>query len=201
MPLGSGTGRWELRQRGIKGVRVHDDSRFGGVEIDCDHIEAAWTFMEVPAREIVECHPRNAALLPAGHRRRGAAEFPRHARFDFHEHKRRPVPRDDVDFAEPRAVTPLNNCVPPPLQFGASEVFTRNAEELARITGHVDADLQGARRRTSTVGRLKPAPTHGQQKALRREFRGRCPPPASSAPAAVKGGSRCAPRRAPAVRV
>ena len=153
MPLGSGTGRWELRQRGIKGVRVHDNSRFGGVEIDCDHIEATWTFMEVPAREIVECHPRNAALLPAGHRRRGAAEFRRHARFDFHEHKRRPVPRDDVDFAEPRAVTPLNNCVPPPLQFGTSEVFARNAEELTRIAGHVDADLQGPRRRVSTVGR------------------------------------------------
>src|SRR5262245_12183654 len=126
--------------------------------------------MSVLASEVIDRHPRDASLLPAGHRRSRAAELLRHPRFDFDEHRRRPVLGDDVDFAESGAVTAFNNCVPAALQLGAREIFTANSESLPRIVGHQVADLT----------RSAPHPM------LRRGYGARYPLPASSARAGVR---------------
>jgi hypothetical protein len=39
----------------------------------------------------------------------------------------------DVDFAIPRPVPAFENCVPATVQFRARDVFTENAERLARV--------------------------------------------------------------------
>src|SRR5262245_66697481 len=97
--------------------------------------------MSVLASEVIDRHPRDAPLLPAGHRRSRTAELLRHPRFDFDEDRRGPILGDDVDFAESRAVTAFNNCVPAALELGAREIFTGHSESLARIGNHRVADL------------------------------------------------------------
>jgi len=92
--------------------------------------------MQALASKVVDGHARNAPLLPAGHRSGSPAELLRHPRFDFDEHNRDAILRDDVDFAEPRSVAAFNNCVPAPLQFGAGEIFTGNSKGLTRIVWH-----------------------------------------------------------------
>ena len=106
--------------------------------------------MQVVARQVVDGHPRDAPLLPAGHRR-GArpaevvaspAPSPRRTRSSTR-------PRDDVDFAEPRAVAAFKNCVPASHQFGAREIFARISRGTAASLVMPDADLQSPRRVTA----------------------------------------------------
>ena len=60
----------------------------------------------------------------------------RAVRFDgsglhFDENKRGTVARHDVQFAEPRPVAPIENCVPETAECPARERFTLTAELLA----------------------------------------------------------------------
>jgi hypothetical protein len=52
------------------------------------------------------------------------------------------VTRDDVDFAVPRAVAALENCVPAPPQFIARQRFAQFSQGLPSIAAHGDRQVQ-----------------------------------------------------------
>jgi hypothetical protein len=58
------------------------------------------------------------------------------ARLHLDEDGRRPVARDDVDFAMPGAVAAGKNGVPAAAELGAREIFAHYSEDLAVIVGH-----------------------------------------------------------------
>jgi len=67
--------------------------------------------------------PDDPPLLLPGDRFGRIAERASPARLHFHEHQRRAVARDDVDFATPATVPPRNNCVPPAFELVTREIF------------------------------------------------------------------------------
>jgi len=99
------------------------DRRIGGIEIDRDDVEPAWTFRQTVTNEILLRGANDAPLLERGDRFYSGAERATIPRLHFDEHNRRPVPRDDVQFAAACAVAPGKNCVPPAFELAAGEIF------------------------------------------------------------------------------
>src|SRR4051812_8864922 len=64
------------------------------------------------------------------------------------------MPRNDVDFAESRAVAPINNFVPLPTQLRARKILPENAQCLPTIAAHAG--------RRSTIHATRPGRAHPQ---------------------------------------
>ena len=94
-------------------------------------------------RHVIDRHLRDAALLPWRHGLGATAECRTLARLHFDEHRHIIMPRNDVDFAESRAIAPINNFVPLATQLRAREILPENSQCLPTIAAHA--------RRRSTI--------------------------------------------------
>jgi hypothetical protein len=110
--------------RCIKCVLIDLDRRFGAAHVDRDDVESTGTIEQPVAGEIVACQLLHPEALEAGDRLRGVPELVPAARLHFHEHHRRTIAGDDVQFATPPAITAGKNCVPAPFQLEAREIFS-----------------------------------------------------------------------------
>ena len=75
--------------------------------------------------DVVRRQTDDSLLLVPGDRFGSGAERTAVSRLHFHEHQRRAVARDDVQFATAAAVTPGENCVPAALELPARVGFPR----------------------------------------------------------------------------
>ena len=105
-------------------------------EIDGDHVEAAGLIVQAPARQEVDRHPDDPLLLHDGHRRRRRRRTRRPPAPSPRRTRGRAVAGDDVNFAKPRAIAALKNCVPAARQFRAREIFAHFPEGLPAIRWH-----------------------------------------------------------------
>ena len=96
--------------------------------------------------QVVDRHRGDLSLLGVGDGLGGAAEFRGRARPDFDEDDRPVVFGNDVDFAMPRAVAAIKNCVPAGGQFRNREILACFTEELS-LARHGAPASQDARRR------------------------------------------------------
>jgi len=108
----------------VKRVRIHgyDLARSSDV-VNGDNVEPARLIDQLVTRNVVHRHPYQPPLLPRNDRLGGATELIRRTRLHLHEDCRLAIPRDDVDFAMPRAVATGKNCVPAAFEFGNSSIL------------------------------------------------------------------------------
>ena len=105
-----------------------DDGRRVRAYGNRDDVESARGDAGTPPGEVIGGHQRELAALDRGHGLLGRPMARRPARLHLDEHQDRAVEGDDVDFAEPGAVAPLENCVPPALEGRAGEIFAGFSE-------------------------------------------------------------------------
>src|SRR5262245_23542105 len=80
------------------------------------------------SHQVIDRQPRDRAPLVRGDRFTRLSKRTSFPRLYFHEHHRLAVTGDDVQFSTATAVTPGNNCVPPPLEFLTSQIFAGVSE-------------------------------------------------------------------------
>src|SRR5262245_2940559 len=178
------------------------------------------------SHQVLDRQPRDRAPLVRGDRFTRLSKRTSFPRLYFHEHHRLAVTGDDVQFSTATAVTPGNNCVPPPLEFFTSQIFAGVSERDACVghetharakalprTAHHEAAKSTKSTKKSCTRRPRDLRTL-RVFVISRSFIARARPPSaphrrsappyrpapSSAPAAARSGSRSCPRRAAAVR-
>ena len=114
-------------------MSIYLNARSPPLDVDGDHVEAAWPIVQAMPGQIVYGHLRQAALLPCGDRLFAAAELLADARLHFDEHRRALMRGDDVNFSNASSVATIKNCVPESLELGAREIFTMFSEDLTGI--------------------------------------------------------------------
>src|ERR1051326_2220534 len=100
--------------------------------------------------EIVDGTRSHLAHLQRGNRLGRRSAIPRRLGAHFDEHDRAAILAHDVDFAMPRAIAAIKNCVPARGQLPNREIFAYSSEFLACV--------RHAGRRSQIQGRTPPTP-------------------------------------------
>src|SRR5262245_21653852 len=107
-----------LRSSGtVECVLVDLDNRHAGFEVYGDHVKTARAFRQPVAGEVFQRQLLHPAAL---HPRDGFTRSAKRAavtRLHFHEHQRRTIAGDDIQFSTAATIPARKNCVPAPQQF------------------------------------------------------------------------------------
>src|SRR2546423_9737321 len=122
-----------LRSSGIESVlKDLDDGPFA-VEMNRHDVEPAGTLADVLSHDVIGGELPESQPLQPGNRLRRLTETVSVARLHFHEHQRRTVARDDVDFSTPPAVPSGKYCVPAAFELATRQIFAGFAELHPRL--------------------------------------------------------------------